>query len=82
MCLVTYRWEVRRQEVHQDVYLLLIGPRQEVCSCSLVGFCFSEHLTNLIHGHSLGGLGMDQASVRLHGQYLIKLALNLAQKLW
>jgi hypothetical protein len=71
---------VRRyvQEVCQDVCLPLIGQRQEVNG--LVGFAFINTWQN--HGHSLRILGMDLASAHCPGQYLIKLASSLAQKLW
>lgn len=44
------------------------------------GFCLYKPLTKLIHGHSLGILGIDPGSVH-PGQDLINLASNLAQKL-
>ena len=44
------------------------------------GFCLYKPLTKVIHGHSLGIVCIDPASVH-RGQDLIKLASNLAQNL-
>lgn len=45
---------------------------------SLVGFA----LTDVIHCQTLGIPGMDRVGVYRPGQYLTKLALNVAGELW
>lgn len=46
------------------------------------GICLHKPLSNIIHSHSLGVLGMDLACVHHAGQCFLSLALNLAQHLW
>ena len=53
-----------------------------VGSTSPYGFCLCKPLTDIIQRHTLGIPGMDFTSFHGPGQYLIKLASNLAQKLW
>lgn len=61
--------------------LALIGQSSKYIA--LCGLPY-KYLTDIIHGHCLGILGKDLASVHHSGQYwkVIKLASKLAQRLW